>query len=124
MSPSVRLLLIAALLGCLLVPAAGATTPTPTPAIPPCGLAVTCEAESVVRGGGVVISSAHAGYTGSGFADYPGTGAGYVEWSINVPAAGTYLLSFRYANAGTDDRPMAIAVNGTTIISSMSFLVT
>ena len=62
-----------------------------------------------------MTSTVHAGYTGTGFADYQGNATGYVEWTVNVPAAGTYALNIRYGNGGTGDRPMAIAVNGTTV---------
>ena len=55
-----------------------------------------------------MASTLHAGYTGSGFADYQGNGTGYVEWTVNVPTAGTYSLNIRYGNGGTADRPMSI----------------
>jgi hypothetical protein len=101
------------------------TRPRPTPTVPAgCAIGATCEAETALLGGGVVASTLHAGYTGSGFADYQGNGTGYVEWTVSVPSAGTYSLGFRYANGGTGDRPMAIAVNGTTVVSSLSFPVT
>lgn len=119
----IRLSLAAAVCGVLFSAVANAATPTATPTAV-CALGATCEAETASRGGGVVVSTLHSGYTGSGFADYPGNGTGYVEWTVNIPTAGTYSLSFRYANGGTGDRPMTIAVNGTTAISSLSFPVT
>jgi predicted alpha-1,6-mannanase (GH76 family) len=99
-------------------------TATPTAPASGCAIGATCEAETAALGGGVVASTLHAGYTGSGFADYQGNGTGYVEWTVSVPAAGTYSLNFRYANGGTADRPMSISVNGTTVSSSLSFPVT
>jgi hypothetical protein len=99
-------------------PRATATTPAG------CAIGAACQAETAALGGGVVTSTLHAGYTGSGFADYQGNGTGYVEWTVSVPTAGTYNLNIRYANGGTGDRPMAIAVNGTTVVSSLSFPVT
>jgi glucose/arabinose dehydrogenase len=99
-------------------------TATMTPPPDGCAIGATCEAETAARGGGVLVSALHAGYTGAGFADYQGNGTGFVEWTVNVPSAGTYTLNIRYANGGTGDRPMAIAVNGTTVVSSMSFPVT
>jgi hypothetical protein len=104
------------------------STATPTSTLPPrpsgCGIGVTCEAENAVRGGGVTVSTLHAGYTGTGFADYGNTGSGYVEWTITVPTGGAYALSFRYANGGTADRPMSITANGVVVSSSLSFPVT
>jgi hypothetical protein len=40
---------------------------------------------------------------------------------VSVPAAGTYNVNIRYGNGGTGDRPMSIQVNGTTVVSSLSF---
>jgi hypothetical protein len=119
--PAVRVLLVAILFGILFVPLATALTATPTPTRVPCALGATCEAENAARGGGVTISTQHAGYTGGGFIDYQNNGTGYVEWTVTVPTAGQYALAFRYGNGGTTDRPMAIAVNGTTVIPSLSF---
>jgi hypothetical protein len=121
MSRSVRMFLMTAVSGCLFISKVGATTPTATPSIPPCGIGVVCEAEKVLSGGGVVISAVHAGYTGSGFADYPGTGAGYVEWPISVPTAGTYQLIFRYANGSTSDRAVTLLANGGGLFGSVGF---
>jgi hypothetical protein len=101
------------------------TRPRPTPTTGPgCAIGANCEAETALLGGGVVTSSLHAGYTGSGFADYQGSGTGFVEWTVNVPTAGTYNLNIRYGNGGTGDRPMSIQVNGATVVSSLSFPVT
>jgi len=61
---------------------------------------------------GVVVGKDNGGYTGSGFADYQHADGDYVEWTVDVPAAGTYTLQFRYANASFTDRPLAITVNG------------
>jgi DNA-binding beta-propeller fold protein YncE len=98
-------------------------TPTTTPAAG-CAIGATCEAETALLGGGVVTSTLHAGYTGSGFADYQGNGTGFVEWTVSVPSAGAYTVNIRYANGGTADRPLSIQVNGTTVVSSLSFPVT
>jgi glucose/arabinose dehydrogenase len=101
------------------------TRPRPTPtAGTGCAIGATCEAETAALGGGVVASTLHAGYTGTGFADYQGSGTGSVEWTVNVPSAGPYTLNVRYANGGTGDRPMSIQVNGATVVSSLSFPVT
>ena len=40
---------------------------------------------------------------------------------MNAPAAGTYTLAFRYANASTSMRPLAIAVRGTTVNAGLDF---
>ncbi|MBL6080118.1 putative Ig domain-containing protein, partial [Belnapia sp. T18] len=52
------------------------------------------------------------GFTGTGYMDM-GDGAGDATGlAINIPTAGTYTLSFRYANGGTTERPMTLTVNG------------
>jgi hypothetical protein len=81
------------------------------------------EAESAVLSG-AVVSNTKAGFTGTGFADYVNASTDYVEWTVSAPAAGSYALVFRYANAGTTGRPLAIKVNGTTVNSSLDFPVT
>jgi alpha-D-xyloside xylohydrolase len=65
--------------------------------------------------GGVVIGSAHRGYTGNGYVDYTNATADFVEWTVPVPAAGPRALGFRHANGGTTDRPLAISVNGVAV---------
>ncbi|SEN93543.1 CBM35 domain-containing protein [Actinacidiphila rubida] len=61
---------------------------------------------------GAVVGRDNSGYTGSGFADYQHADGDYVEWTVQAPAAGTYTLQFRYANASFTDRPLAVSVNG------------
>jgi glucose/arabinose dehydrogenase/N-acetylneuraminic acid mutarotase len=60
------------------------------------------------------------GSTGTGYVDYQNPSGDYIEWIVNVPTAGTYDLSWRYAN-GKTNRPLALAVNGVTQISNLSF---
>ncbi|MEV4641338.1 TIM-barrel domain-containing protein [Actinoplanes sp. NPDC049548] len=73
---------------------------------------------------GVALATRHPGYTGSGYADYSNASGDFVEWSVTVPAAGSYTLAFRYANGGTSDRPLTIAVNGAVVDAGKSFPVT
>ncbi|MCC5574174.1 carbohydrate-binding protein [Microtetraspora sp. AC03309] len=63
----------------------------------------------------------HTGYTGSGFVDYVNATGGYVQWSVSAAAAGSATLTFRYANGTTANRPMDIAVNGTTVSTGTAF---
>lgn len=68
-----------------------------------------------------VVESNHAGYTGSGFVNLDNVVGSYVQLSVTAAAAGPASLVFRYANGTTDDRPMTIAVNGTTVAAARSF---
>ncbi|MEV4020634.1 fibronectin type III domain-containing protein [Nonomuraea angiospora] len=61
-----------------------------------------------------VVESNHAGYTGTGFVNYDNVTGSYVEWTVNAATAGPVTLELRFANGTTANRPMAIAVNGTS----------
>jgi hypothetical protein len=78
------------------------------------------EAENAVRSG-VAIGTMHTGYTGSGYGDYVNATGDYIEWTANVPTAGTYTLSFRYALNNTQARQLSVRVNGTLVQSGLSF---
>ncbi|MEM7155862.1 MAG: carbohydrate-binding protein [Myxococcota bacterium] len=55
--------------------------------------------------------SNHGGYTGSGFMDAGGEGT-WLEWDdVNVPAAGEYELTVRYANGSSNHRRSALIIN-------------
>jgi uncharacterized delta-60 repeat protein len=60
---------------------------------------------------GVVASTAHTGYEGSGFADFVQP-TGSIEWTVSAPSAGWHKLTVRYANGDTAFRPLALSVNG------------
>ncbi len=77
------------------------------------------EAEDAVLSG-VQVANQWPGYSGTGFGDYINPTNDFVEWTVNVPAAGTYQLGFRYA-LGDNDRPLQIKVNGAVASSSLSF---
>jgi len=88
-----------------------ALMPAPTPADP---ASITIEAETATVSGGSWSTNNHGGYTGSGFVDYGGENSS-AQWLLNRNTAGQVTLSFRYANGGTTNRPLAIYVNGQNI---------
>jgi hypothetical protein len=61
----------------------------------------------------------YGGYTGLGYADYQNASNDYIEWSVNVPAQGSYVLKFKYAVP--DSRNLQILVNGNIVQSSLAF---
>jgi glucose/arabinose dehydrogenase len=67
------------------------------------------------------VASNHTGYTGTGFVDYVNEVGSYVQWTVSASAAGDIPVTFRYANGTTTNRPMDIAVNGTTAKSNVGF---
>lgn len=71
------------------------------------------EAEDAVLSGGSVVDNSNAGYTGTGFVDYPSDqGAGVkITWSLESPAAITTNLTFRYA-LSSGLRSLNLLVNG------------
>jgi len=66
------------------------------------------------------IDSNNAGFTGMGYVNtYNAVGNG-INWSVNIPAAGTYILTWRYSN-GSGSRPANLIVNGSTVLLNISF---
>ncbi len=63
--------------------------------------------------GGVVVASNNAGYTGTGFADFPATSGPGVRltFTVELAAAATVDLEFRYA-LSEGARPLNLVVNG------------
>ncbi len=80
----------------------------------------TLEAENAVRSG-AVVSNMHTGYTGTGYGDYVNATGDYIQWTANVPTAGTYTLSFRYTLNNEVSRPLSISVNGTVVQPNLTF---
>jgi hypothetical protein len=68
-----------------------------------------------------VVKADHKAFTGTGFVDYNNTTGGYVEWTVDSPAAAPATLTFRYANGTTTNRPMDIRVNGTVVSKGLAF---
>jgi Carbohydrate binding module (family 6)/Metallo-peptidase family M12B Reprolysin-like len=56
------------------------------------------------------VSTAHAGYGGTGFMDFGGAGS-IVEWKVDVPRYGQYKLAFRYANGSGGNRTSNVSIN-------------
>jgi len=69
---------------------------------------------------GAVIASNQTGFNGTGFIDFVNATGDYVQWTVNVPTAGSYDLSFRYA-LPSGSRPLELKVNGIVKVSSLDF---
>ena len=82
------------------------------------GLDVIYQAEDALLSGPVVIGG--NGAEGTGYVDYQNALDDYIEWTVDIPTASTYELSWRYANGHTN-RPLSLAVNDTNINSSLDF---
>jgi len=90
------------------------------PGLPTGGQSTVYQAENAVISQGTVATN-QAGYTGTGFVDYTNVAGSYVEFTVNAAQAGPVTLRFRYANGTTTNRPMDIAVNGTTTAAGLAF---
>jgi Domain of unknown function (DUF5010)/DUF5010 C-terminal domain/Bacterial Ig-like domain (group 2)/Carbohydrate binding module (family 35)/Secretion system C-terminal sorting domain len=80
---------------------------------------ITLQAEDAVFSGPKIATN-NAGYNGTGFLDFTNNTGDYVKWTVSVPTAGNYELSFRYA-LPTGSRPLDLRVNGSLVVSSMPF---
>jgi hypothetical protein len=78
----------------------------------------TIEGELSTLGGAAVVASDGSGWTGTGFADMKAS-EGSMTWLVDVPAAGDYTLSWRFAQ--DDARDMRLSVNCTKIAESIAF---
>ncbi|MBN1185998.1 MAG: carbohydrate-binding protein [Bacteroidales bacterium] len=67
------------------------------------------------------IDNNNSGYTGDGFANTTNATGNGISWTVNIPSAGSYNLVWQYANGGTTDRTAQLMVDGSTVVSSVSF---
>lgn len=79
----------------------------------------TLEAENAALAG-PVVASGNAGFTGSGYADYGLTVGETITWTVEAEKNANQLVSFRYANGGTSNRPLNLVVNG-TVVQQLAF---
>jgi len=68
-----------------------------------------------------VTETVNAGYSGASYVNTNNVINSYIEWTVTPSTAGSYTLEFRHANGTTTDRPASVSVNGTIVISSLSF---
>jgi hypothetical protein len=66
------------------------------------------------------VDTIHSGFTGSGFADTENSIGSYLEFQVEVAAAGNYGLQLRYANGSANDRPVQVQVNGVVVEEYLS----
>ncbi len=89
----------------------------------PCSIAQTLvtsvEAETGTRAGGLIIATANAGYSGSGYVTNMTGAADKLTIPVTVPDAGNYQLVVRY-NGPYGEKDQDIYVNG-VFVSSLHF---
>jgi len=67
------------------------------------------------------IDSNWAGFSGTGFCNTTNAIGAGVTWTVNAANAGTATLGIRFANGTTTDRPANLIVNGSIVMSNVSF---
>jgi N-acetylneuraminic acid mutarotase/glucose/arabinose dehydrogenase len=78
------------------------------------------QAEGAILSGPVVLSG--NGADGGRYVDFQNATGDFIEWTIEVSAAGQYDLSWLYSNgSGTSARPLKLDVNGVTTTPSLGF---
>ena len=70
------------------------------------------EAEARSDARDCTTESSHAGFTGTGYADFGGEGS-WIEWAdVRGRAGESYVLTFRYANGSSSSRSLRVLVDG------------
>lgn len=69
---------------------------------------------------GIVDTGEHPGYTGYGYCDTTNAIGSGINWNISVSAAGTYTLTWRFAN-GSTARPARLLIDGVEEAASIDF---
>jgi len=64
-----------------------------------------------------VVESNHTGFTGTGFVNGDNVVGSGVEFTVSSTAGGPTPVKVRFANGTTVDRPMSVALNGSTVLT-------
>jgi hypothetical protein len=73
------------------------------------------ETESAAISGGAAVNANHWYYSGTGFVDTMAAAGAKAQFSVDVPAAGNYSVSLRYANGTSATKTLSTYVNGAKI---------
>lgn len=70
------------------------------------------QAEDAIWLSGAVRQTEHGGFQGSAYVNYePNEPDGFIQWHVDAEKAGTYRLTFRFANGAGDSRPGEIQID-------------
>jgi glucose/arabinose dehydrogenase len=97
---------------------AGAIYKLSQPAAPPGGTRYEAEQGTTLHR--MAVLSSATGFTGTGYVRFKDAAGSYVQWTVNVPTAGSYTLTFRYSYV-SGQRPVEIRVNGAVVSPSFAF---
>lgn len=79
------------------------------------------QAESGTFSAGTLVEKDHADWTGNGYVNTVNAVGSFVEWTVTVSTAGTYRLTFRYANGPSNNRLEDLRINGALAQSGVGF---
>jgi len=67
--------------------------------------------------------TSNEGFTGAAYINYNNVVGSYINWTVNVPVAGNYTVTFRYANGGSesDNRTCLVSANGSGLSTSVNY---
>ena len=65
--------------------------------------------------------SSNEGFEGEAYWNYNNAIGSSLTWTVDVPEAGNYKVTFRYANGTAADRPVQVSVNGASESVNVSF---
>jgi len=68
-----------------------------------------------------VLESKNAGFKGTSYINVPNAVGSEITFKINSTSTGSKALSFRYASGGTADRTATVNLNGTALVTPISF---
>ncbi len=73
---------------------------------------------------GPVFSEYFSKYHGTGYVEFRNPFDDYIEWTVNVPTAQNYILTFRYSLKDTISRPLELIANDSLRTDSLDFPIT
>lgn len=103
----------------LLASASPSTSPTGKPSsTTPQAVRYEAEAAQLWRG---TVDQEHAGFTGTGYANFYNERNSHVQWTVPSASAGKVTLRIRFANASGTGRPVNVLVNGSSAVKGLTF---
>lgn len=70
---------------------------------------------------GAPVTGNDRGYQGTGYRDYQTNSGEWIDFTVQVPAGGTYTLFARYTMGGTASRTLRVSVDGVVAVNLWSF---
>jgi hypothetical protein len=82
------------------------------------------QAENACAIDGIVLEAINGGFNGSGYVNTTNAVGASVSWTLNSQIAQSTIVTFRYANASSNNRNVAVKVNGISQVANVDFVST